>query len=295
MTPNGQAIPAPSPSAIPPQTSGGQLPADGPYPGPNTSFKWYPKYTTFPQGTVGKMFFDQDHDGDGTLSSFTCSGAVVKNGPRDDTILTAAHCLNNGRHGQGTNGGWSTNVLFCPSYLNGPNPARGCWAGEGGALVHEYWSIEGYLEFDYGWFATATPGTVHAGEVATITGGLGFAWNLGRDQHGWNWGYPAQPTAAPWSFNGGALVLCTGEHRYDRPANPFEPFPQLSSMGCGSGRGADGGPWVWSANPGGIPTYVNSVNSWFISAEEGFEVQGPYFDSTACLVMKFATEYAGGC
>ena len=75
MTPSGQEIPAPSPSAIPPQTSGGMLPADGPYPGPMATFKWYPRYLTHPQGTVGKMFFDQDHDGDGTLSELHVLGS----------------------------------------------------------------------------------------------------------------------------------------------------------------------------------------------------------------------------
>jgi hypothetical protein len=296
VTPSGQQIEAPSPTEIPSQTSGGQLPADGSYPGPMATFKWYPRYLTHPQGTVGKMFFDQDHDGNGTLSSFACSAAVIKTGPRNDAVLTAGHCVNSGRHGEGANQGWSTNILFCPSYLNGPNPARGCWAGDGNVLTHQSWIDDHLFDVDYGWFGTATPGTVHAGDVATITGGLGFAWNVGRDQLWWNWGYPAQPVGAPWSFNGGALVLCTGEHRYDRTPQPGEPVPPSNSMGCGSGRGADGGPWVTSVNQGSaVPTFANSVNSWIVTVEEGFEIQGPYFDGLACLGMKFATEWPGDC
>ena len=44
------------------------LPADGAYPGPKVSFKWYPSYYGYPQGTVGRLFFDQDHDGNGSYS-----------------------------------------------------------------------------------------------------------------------------------------------------------------------------------------------------------------------------------
>ena len=43
------------------------------------------------------------------------------------------------------------------------------------------------------------------------------------------------------------------------------------------------------------PDLANSVNSWFFVAEEGFEIQGPYFDGLACLGMQVATEYPGGC
>jgi hypothetical protein len=54
MTPSGQEIPAPGPSAIPPQTSGGELPADGAYPGPKASFKWYPNYLPYHRAPLGR-------------------------------------------------------------------------------------------------------------------------------------------------------------------------------------------------------------------------------------------------
>jgi hypothetical protein len=293
VTASGQPVPAPSPTGIP-QTSGGQLPADGAYPGPKASFKWYPRYLTYPQGTVGKMFFNQDHDGNGTLSGFACSGSVIFV-VRVDVVQVAGHCMHNGLNGAGFGGGWSQDILFCPSYLNGVNAARGCWAWDGYGIVRTPWFTNGSFDTDWGWFRTAATGTVHAAEIANVTGGLGFAWNQGRDQLWWNWGYPGQPSGAPWSFDGGDLVLCTSEHRYDLDAGPG---PASNSMGCGSGRGSSGGPWVMSAGNNGnqIPVYINSVNSWIFLAEEGFEIQGPYADTDACSVMEDATGWdAGPC
>jgi hypothetical protein len=292
MTQSGQPLPAASPTGIP-QTSGGELPADGPYPGPKASFKWYPKYTQYPQGTVGKMFFDQDHDGNGTYSSFACSGSVIFV-VRVDVVQVAGHCMHNGLNGAGAGLGWSTNILFCPSYLNGVNAARGCWAWDGTGYVRTPWFTNGSFDTDWGYFRTANTGTVHANEIANITGGLGFAWNHGRDQLWWNWGYPGLPSGSPWLFDGGDLVLCTSEHRYDLDAGPG---PSSNSMGCGSGRGSSGGPWVISSGNNGnsIPGFINSVNSWIFLAEEGFEIQGPYADTDACNTMKTATGWGGTC
>ena len=103
VTPSGQALPAPTPTGIP-QESGGQLPADGPYPGAKVSFKWAAKYTTYPQGTIGKMFFTQDHNGDGVPSGFSCSGAALFI-VRLDSVEVAGHCMHNGLNGAGFNGG----------------------------------------------------------------------------------------------------------------------------------------------------------------------------------------------
>jgi hypothetical protein len=288
VTASGQPVPAPSPTGMP-QTSGGMLPADGAYPGPKASFKWYPRYVTYPQGTVGKMFFDQDHDGNGTYSSFACSGSVIFV-QRVDVVQVAGHCMNNGLNGAGAGLGWSTNILFCPSYLNGVNPLRGCWAWDGSGFVRTPWFTNGSFDTDWGYFRTAATGTVFANEIANVTGGLGFAWNQGRDQLWWNWGYPGLPNPP---FNGGELVLCSSEHRYDIDAGIG---PSSNSMGCGSGRGSSGGPWVTSlGGTNAVPIYINSVNSWIFLAEEGVEIQGPYADTDACNTMKTSTGWGGSC
>ena len=121
-------------------------------------------------------------------------------------------------------------------------------------------------------------------------GGLGYAWNWGRDQAWWNWGYPALPSGAPWNFNGGALVQCSAEHRYDIDAGTG---PSSNSMGCGSGRGSSGGPWTISLPNNGnqVPAYINSTNSWIYLAEEGYEIQGPYADTAACGTWKDVTQW----
>ena len=58
--------------------------------------------------------------------------------------------------------------------------------------------------------------------------------------------------------------------------------------------------WPWTIslpnNGNQIPAYINSVNSWFFLAEEGFEIQGPYSDTDACLSWNVvATEWRGTC
>lgn len=274
-----------------PTTSGGILPADGGYPGPHASFKWYPSYLAYPQGNIGRMFFQQDADHNGTYESYSCSASVVYTGGNTDSVMTAGHCMNNGTNGLGLGAGWSTNVLFCPSYINGANPTRGCWAWDGYGIVRTPWYVSGDFEADWGGFHTAATGSVIANHIANVTGGLGFAWNWGRDQLWWDWGYPALPNPP---FNGGALVLCTSEHRYDVNTGGFG--PDTNSIGCSMGRGSSGGPWVTSlGQQNAFPIYVNSVNSWLYLAEEGHEIQGPYAETTACGMMDTLTGWPGTC
>jgi V8-like Glu-specific endopeptidase len=60
-------------------------------------------------GAVGKIFF--------TLGAinYTCSGTLVR-GRRADVVLTAAHCVTNGR------GQWAANWTFVPGYRDGSEP-----------------------------------------------------------------------------------------------------------------------------------------------------------------------------
>ena len=259
------------------QTSTGIAPADGGYPGPGTFFKWYPKYRTYPVSTIAKMFFTQYG------SNFSCSASVTF-GASLDTVWTAGHCVH---AGDNSVNGWSYNVLICPSYINGVNPAVGCWSGVTLWTSGEWYSSSA-LSRDYGMVITAATGTVIADHIVNATGGLAFAWNLGRDQHWVNFGYPVLPNPP---FNGGAINTCAAEHRYDVVTDGLG--PATNSQGCNSGRGSSGGPWIVGLS--GTSGYINSDNSWLYLAEEGHEIQGPYFDTQVCNFWKLVTGWGGAC
>ncbi|MBV8451605.1 MAG: hypothetical protein JOZ29_04955, partial [Deltaproteobacteria bacterium] len=201
------------------------VPADGPYPGPNDTFEYAPKYRKYPISTVGKLFFTEPGVGD-----FVCSAAVTTGGSAQNVIWTAGHCVANGGHAT-----FFTNWLFCPSYdaaQGGPNPAVGCW---GAAIVTTtaQWFNDGAFTRDYATIALQHSGTVVNADVATVTGGLGFAWNFPRDQHWIHLGYPA---ASP--YTGGVIIETAAEHRYDD--TPDSEGPPTNSWGSAHTGGSSG-------------------------------------------------------
>lgn len=259
-------------------------PLDGPYPGPHNTFYYGPKYTTFPIGTVGKLFFsDSVHGG-----SFQCTATVTVGNSADlDTIWSAGHCIAHGGAGH-----FYTNFNFCPSYnAGGVNPTRGCWAWDGGAAVPTVWINSGDLTRDFGFVNLASTGSVHATNVASITGGVGFAYNFGRDQHWFHYGYPC---VSPW--NCVQIVETASEHRYD--VNIGGSGPDVNSWGSAQNEGSSGsGVILLFSYSGG---YLNSNVSFYFSGgpngnEHNIEIQGPYYDTFACTVWKLGTGYTGTC
>jgi hypothetical protein len=260
------------------------VPADGPYPGPNDTFEYAPKYRKYPISTVGKLFFTEPGVGD-----FVCSAAVTTGGASpapQNVIWTAGHCV-------AARGGaaYFTNWLFCPSYdasQGGPNPAVGCWSWSGVATSGE-WFNNGAWTRDYAVIFLQHSGTVINADVATVTGGLGFAWNFARDQHWIHLGYPS---ASP--FTGGTIIETAAEHRYDdTPTLPDGTTdtlgPPTNSWGSGQTPGFSGSAVIldFSYNGG----FINSNISYYYTTpnQYGVEIQGPYFDTQVCGFWKAAT------
>lgn len=191
------------------------------------------KYTSYPTSTIGKLFFSQDHDGNGSVSNFVCSASVIEK----NTIATAGHCLNNGLNGGGANGGWSTNVLFCPSYnAGGVNPARGCWSAVLLA-ASGWWFGSQAFDRDYACGVTAAAGTVWNAALGTVTGWTGRAWNWPTRQAEIAYGYPA---GAP--FPGNQIIQTSSTEWYD--VNMFNGDGQVSKyIGNDMTGGSSGGPW----------------------------------------------------
>jgi hypothetical protein len=104
-------------------------------------------------------------------------------------------------------------------------------------------------------------GTVLATNVVSATGGLGFAWNWGREQNWIHMGYPAE---AP--YDGGFMVQTNTEHRYDDAPDALG--PATNSFGSPQTPGASGSPVILFWTPGG--GYINSNISYYYAGKLGF-------------------------
>jgi hypothetical protein len=265
------------------------VPADGGYPGPNDTFL-YSQSAKYPATTIGKLFFTEPG------GNFVCSAAATYGGGTKDMVWTAGHCV-------GPQGGRSyyTNWMFCPQYNNGESSV-GCWAWR---LAQQTggWYFNGYWSADYAYLYMQPTGDKKAKHVVGVTGGLGFAWNWGRDQFWQDFGYPS---GSPYS--GGKLVMTSAEHRYDVTNPGGDPGPADNSIGSSQTPGFSGGPWVLSFGPSnssdpiGHGNWINSNNSYYFTSggpgggnEYGQEIQGPYYDTNACNFWKAGSGWTGTC
>ena len=274
MLPGGVKLPEPASQVITSTTQ----PQHTPYHDfiPYTRWSLIGRYDKYPNFAILKMFFSQDHDGNGTVDNFVCSASTVG----VHAAWTAGHCVTNNLSGAGANGGWSSNVLVCPVYDNGVHPAHGCWAW---AQLHTLAAYQngGNGNVDFGGVSTQPTGTVIAGSLGAHTGGLGFAWNQGRNQHWIGMGYPA---GAP--FAGGKIIMAASGYGYD---DDWSPDSILSvAMGSNLTGGSSGGPWIIQYGlpgqvAGGGNNYVNGHNDWKWNTEPD-AMASPYFDCRPMLI-----------
>ncbi len=248
---------------------------------PYTRWSLIGKYDKFPNYTILKMFFSQDHDGNGTGSNFVCSASSM--GP--DEAWTAGHCVTNNLSGAGFNAGWSYNVLVCPVYDNGIHPAHGCWSTDGFNVVAlTAYRNGGNGNLDFGAIDTAANGTVIPGTLGSHTGWLGFAWNQSRNQHWVAMGYPQ---GAP--FAGGKIIMSASAYGYD---DDWPPDTVLGvAMGSDLTGGSSGGPWIISYGlpgqvAGGGGNFINGHNDWKWDTEPEAMVS-PYFDCRPLAIYNF--------
>jgi V8-like Glu-specific endopeptidase len=224
-------------------------PRNGPY-GPFQRWSEHDPITTYPKSTVGKLFFTLPGQG-----NFVCSASVINR----NTVITAGHCNSTGA------GTLATNRLFCPSWKDGQNPARGCWTVVN-SKTSAGWHTSGDPDRDYACLITATRGTVVANAIGNVTGWLGRAWNFSSNQAERTFGYPQ---AAP--FNGNRLITTASTEWY---THDFTAGGQISKIiGSDLTGGSSGGPWIlgWAGaefadsdassatDPGA--NWVNGVNS----------------------------------
>jgi V8-like Glu-specific endopeptidase len=241
--------------AVSPAVSGGFS-----YPTPFTRFQVStPEYKQYPDSAVGKLFFNQNG------ASYVCSASAV--GPTE--IWTAGHCVHAGNN---SSTGWSTNVVFIPSYNNGAKPFGKFSCNS--LTTWSSWYSSGDSHFDVG---SAKCSLNSKGEnFLSRTGYLGFAWNQAYELHFDDFGYPQ---ASP--FNGATMQTCQSSFGH------LDPFisgsgPTPYAIGCDMTGGSSGGPFIWQYGSG---NYVNGHNDYkYTTPSQPLEMYSPYFGNEAKAV-----------
>lgn len=201
-------------------------------------------------GTTGRVFLTMGGD------EYFCSASVVNSGNRD-VVVTAGHCLKDGR------GAWASKWTFVPGYRGGKRP-HGTFTARR-MFVAKGWSSKADDNDDIGMAAVNTSGGAH---VMDRVGGQGIAFGRARPKHAWAFGYPADPP-----YGGGRLVYCDGPLRRDDESTD-------QGMKCDMTEGASGGPWLSGFHRAAGTGTIVSVTSFKYSDDEAV-MYGPYLGAQA--------------
>jgi V8-like Glu-specific endopeptidase len=197
----------------------------------------------YPYRTCGKIFFNQGGTG------FSGSAALVA----PNVLLTAGHCVF-------SNGVWSTNMTFFPSFPSraATDPVRQVACGR--LSCRTSWKNNQDRAHDYGmvWMPTGPGNTV---------GWLGLVWNLGTNGRTWDAvGYPATPNPP---FNGGSMQEAVGSFASSSTSGTF------GLTNDNMEHGSSGGPWITAWNEQ-VRSHANGLQSFHIHDGDTVEF-GPIF------------------
>lgn len=207
--------------------------------------------------TTGRVFL--------TLGAYEyyCSAGVV-NSKNRDVVVTAGHCLKDGR------GAWASKWTFVPGYHDGKRPYGSFTARR--MFVAKGWSSSEDDSDDIGMVAVNKGRGRH---IVDAVGGQGIAFGKARPKSGWAFGYPADPP-----YDGGRLVSCHGSLSRDSSTGD-------QGMPCSMTEGASGGPWLRSFHTSTGTGTMMSVTS-FKYSDDAETMYGPYFGAQARAVYNKA-------
>lgn len=241
------------------------------YPFPYTRSGVQPSlyYTWWPWSTNGKLFGTVPGGGDYQCSATSVTSGV---GGNDRLVWTAGHCVTDGA------GHWYTNYRFCPGRLDGNSPV-GCWSWLQVTTPNGWFTYKDY-RYDQAVIVTADGGSTNT-RLARRVGTQGLAWNMGRVQLWWAFGYPA---AAP--FSGERMTYCTASLASTDRWNGID--PETNGIGCDMTPGSSGGGWIMNAKMA-TNGYLNGVNSYGYYTEDMYS---PYFGAaTGALWNAVRTQF----
>jgi V8-like Glu-specific endopeptidase len=196
---------------------------------------------------VGKVFFTL---GD---TDFVCSGALVRS-RHADVVLTAAHCVRDGR------GQWATNWTFVPGYDDGADPYGQYTARR--FFVSPRWtgSDTGGERYDVA-FVQVTPvrhGARSPGPSAPA--GLPIRFDarqtVAAASPAYVFGYPALPP-----YSGLYANYCAGRAATSRAR------PGSAATSCAMTAGDSGGPWLTGFSPQAGTGTVTAVTAYKLSGD----------------------------
>jgi V8-like Glu-specific endopeptidase len=210
----------------------------------------YPQmWKLYPYKAIGKLYFDTPG------GPAYCTASVI--GP--DLIVTAAQCILDTHTDT-----FYTNFAFCPAAKGSACP-YGTFAWIGIVLQNAFLEATSWADVVNIDVALVQLDSNRVGRsVHTYTGWLGRAWNLPPDQHAIAFGYPVTKQGSPFS------LICAG--------GAMETSIDILEMGCDSGFGHLGGPWLVHFAPyvAKSANYINSVTSYQYT-RGGNAVGGPRF------------------
>ena len=213
-----------------------------------------------------KMFSTQDHDGKGTTNN------LAEVPPRSPDEAWTAGTADEQPSGAGANAGWSRQhrSARCTTTASTRPTGAGATTTSRGRSPYRAEVREHRLR------SHRTRRTEPSSRpVGAHTGWLGFAANIGRDQHWIAMGYPQ---GAP--FAGGKIIMAASQYGYD---DDWFPDAVLSvAMGSDLTGGSSGGPWILQYGlPGQVAgaggNYINGHNDWKWNTEPE-AMASPYFD-----------------
>jgi hypothetical protein len=210
-----------------------------------TQEAYYPYNTLYnPARQVGRLFF-QHQNGSWTW----CSGSSVASANKS-TIVTAGHCVWNGSE-------WDKSAYFCPAYENG-SCKLGAW------YVRRFvttgaWKSSQDSRYDFAIVLTQSQyyknGTWYSGNVGTVAGTQGIAFNQATNQYRWAFGYPQTDPRWPGpTYDPRWLSWCP------QRASTWASSQQMLFISCGMTGGSSGGPWITAPNSNWIG-WVESLQS----------------------------------
>ncbi len=209
----------------------------------------------FPYSTMGKVYFTMKG------RNYVCSAAVIG----ENAVWTAGHCVNDGH------GVFHDNWVFVPAFHGYTSSYPGPWIAAY-AIAPAQLTFNTDLRYDYAVAIIQPPAGAEGRTLRQMTGALGFAWNMPREQPWVALGYPQL------IFDGIRLVVSYGVYT-NVNTHLGEPY----SFGIGSAlkSGASGGPWLLNPAAGqvGEANYLGGVNSYISSVAE--ELYTPYLNDKA--------------
>lgn len=207
-------------------------------------------YSQMPFRTVGKIFFKESGQ------DYVCSGSVAGN----NAILTAAHCISNGK------GRFHTNWVFRPQYYERNSPL-GTFVSNKFVIFRQYHE-NGYLGKDV---AFTIVNKLNGRTVEDVVGAkLGYQTGAGRGTNVRAIGYPVP------QYGGQRMVNTVASITYTN--NQFRP----ASIGIVSKMqgGCSGGPWVCGDN------LACGVNSYGYQGQDN--LFSPSFDAEVTNMREIA-------